>query len=220
MASPALSEINAIGIVDDVLTTGATIREICKEIIKVNETIEITIFTLGVANTNEKTLNYWGGLAGCALAYRLIKKGHHVRLIDNNLNKSSFVAAGMINPIVFRRVNKSWRVDDFLPSAIHFYNELQEETKVDFFSSIKIRRFFASEQVKKYWTQKQENPSYVKYLANPDEGHYPYSINKHKLGSGIVKNAYRVNAMSFMSSVHRMLNQWRYLFIMILTTIS
>ena len=49
VASPALSEINAIGIVDDVLTTGATIREICKEIIKVNETIEITIFTLGVA---------------------------------------------------------------------------------------------------------------------------------------------------------------------------
>ena len=47
--SPALSEIKAIGIVDDVLTTGATIREICKEIIKVNETIEITIFTLGVA---------------------------------------------------------------------------------------------------------------------------------------------------------------------------
>ena len=77
--------------------------------------------------------------------------------------------------------------DDFLPSAIHFYNELQEETKVDFFSSIKIRRFFASEQEKKYWTQKQDNPSYVKYLANPDEGHYPYSTNKHKLGSGIVK---------------------------------
>ena len=49
VASPALSEINVIGIVDDVLTTGATIREICKEIIKVNETIEITIFTLGVA---------------------------------------------------------------------------------------------------------------------------------------------------------------------------
>ena len=49
VASAALSEIKAIGIVDDVLTTGATIREICKEIIKVNETIEITIFTLGVA---------------------------------------------------------------------------------------------------------------------------------------------------------------------------
>jgi len=48
-ASPELSKIEAIGIVDDVLTTGATIREICKEIIKVNETIEITIFTLGVA---------------------------------------------------------------------------------------------------------------------------------------------------------------------------
>ncbi|RCL75655.1 MAG: ComF family protein [Flavobacteriales bacterium] len=49
VASSALSKVKAIGIVDDVLTTGATIREICKEIIKVNETIEITIFTLGVA---------------------------------------------------------------------------------------------------------------------------------------------------------------------------
>ena len=153
----------------------------------------------------KKHLIIGGGLAGCSLAWRLTKKGHHVRLIDNNKNKSSFVAAGMINPIVFRRVNKSWRVDDFLPSAISFYKEIEIETNSKFFNSIKIRRFFASEQEKKYWIQKQEDAAYVKYLSPLDEKKYKFSNEKHTLGSGLVKDAYRVNAGSFMKEMHDML---------------
>ena len=106
----------------------------------------------------KKHLIIGGGLAGCALAYRLIKKGHHVRLMDNNLNKSSFVAAGMINPIVFRRVNKSWRVDDFLPSAIHFYNELQEETKVDFLVLLKSEGFLQANRKKSIGLKNKKIP--------------------------------------------------------------
>lgn len=48
LASEKFKKLKAIGLVDDVVTTGSTLREICKEIISVNESIEIIIFTIGV----------------------------------------------------------------------------------------------------------------------------------------------------------------------------
>ena len=104
----------------------------------------------------KKHLIIGGGLAGVTLAWQLIKKGQGVLLIDNKKNKSSSIAAGMINPIVFRRVTKSWRVDEFLPVAKDFYKEVEVATGSQFFNSIKIRRFFSSEQEKNSWQQKQE----------------------------------------------------------------
>ncbi len=49
VASRAFKELREVGIVDDVVTTGATLQELCAEIVKANESIKITIFTLGVA---------------------------------------------------------------------------------------------------------------------------------------------------------------------------
>ena len=40
--------INSIGIVDDVITSGSTITELCRSIVEINCSIRITIFVLGV----------------------------------------------------------------------------------------------------------------------------------------------------------------------------
>lgn len=152
----------------------------------------------------KKHLIIGGGVAGVTLAWQLIKKGHLVLLIDNKQNKSSTIAAGMINPIVFRRVTKSWRVDEFLPFAIDFYKELEVATGSQFFNSIKIRRFFASEQEKKYWILKQEEESYKKYLSPEENYKHEFTSTQNNLGSAIVKNAFRVNAQAFMQQTHKL----------------
>lgn len=146
-----------------------------------------------------------GGIAGCSLAWRLIQNGEQVRLIDDKKNKSSSIAAGMINPIVFRRVTKSWRVDEFLPEAVRFYRELERSTQCKFFKEIKIRRFFASEQEKKYWDEKQKTTEYQNYLSPSENLKRPYSNSDKKWGSGIVKNAYRVDAAYFMKEIQTLL---------------
>lgn len=48
-ASKKFLKFKSIGIVDDVVTTGSTLRSICREITGINKSIKITIFTIGVA---------------------------------------------------------------------------------------------------------------------------------------------------------------------------
>ena len=70
------------------------------------------------------------GLAGTSLAQRLIEKQQQVTLIDSGQNNSTAIAAGIINPMVFRRMNKSWRVDDFLKEAIAYYKNLEDDLNI------------------------------------------------------------------------------------------
>ena len=81
----------------------------------------------------KKILIVGSGLAGTTLGLQLIRKGANVTLFDDGVNHSSRVAAGMINPIVFRRVNKGWRVDEFIPYLQEFYRSILNLNVVSFF---------------------------------------------------------------------------------------
>ena len=58
-----------------------------------------------------KTIIVGGGIAGISVARELIKHKQEVVLFDSTKNTASYVAGGIINPIVFRRTTKSWRID-------------------------------------------------------------------------------------------------------------
>ena len=62
------------------------------------------------------------GLAGTTLALRFLERNVPFRIIDNgHESSSSMVAAGLWNPIVFRRVNKTWMADESLEELEDFY---------------------------------------------------------------------------------------------------
>ncbi len=67
------------------------------------------------------------GIAGTVLAYSMIKEGLRVLIIDDqSLSACSRVAAGNFNPIVFKRLVKSWMADELIPFADQFYTEAEE----------------------------------------------------------------------------------------------
>lgn len=144
------------------------------------------------------------GLSGICVAQQLINKNQLVSIIDSNENKSSIVAAGLINPLVFRRMAKSWRIDELLPYAQGFYHRLEQKTGAKFYHEIVIRRFFSSEQERGFWEKKQSEEEYLEYmfpLTEEDINYTDFNL-KNDFGSARVKQSAWVNTAVFMSEMH------------------
>lgn len=138
-----------------------------------------------------------GGLSGISVCFHLIRKGINTTLIHNNINHSSSVAAAMINPLVFRRMTKSWRVDELIPYLIQFYSEIEHLTNTHFFRQVAIRRMFSSEQERNFWIEKELQSDYINYMEVINESDDQYDKAKNEYGTGRLKNAYSVDSKIF-----------------------
>lgn len=141
------------------------------------------------------------GLSGVTVAYQLLKKGAQITLVDNGVNYSSRVAAGMINPLVFRRMNKSWRADELVSYLNSFYRELENETEGKFFHPVKIRRMFSSEQERNFWLKRQFTSDYEPFMHVISADDEEYNKAKNQFGSGRVKQASHVDTIPFLSAM-------------------
>ena len=84
------------------------------------------------------------GLAGSILALTLLQKGKSVMVIDDaKPNTASKIAAGLYNPVVFKRLVKSWLADDLLPYMDSFYPEMEKLLGVEFYFSKRILKPFS-----------------------------------------------------------------------------
>ena len=146
----------------------------------------------------KKVLIVGSGLSGICVGIHSINSGHKVTLIDNLENKSSIIAAGQINPMVFRRMTKSWRLDDFLPFAENFYNDLTSKTTIPIYHPITIRRMFSSDHEKVMWLEKQNTERFEKYLETITEEDDNYSFAQNDFGSGRIKGSSYVDPIPFL----------------------
>jgi glycine oxidase len=150
--------------------------------------------------SQDKFLIVGGGVAGITLAIELLSMGHDITLVDDGKNHCSIVAAGLINPIVFRRMTKSWRVDELLPYALNFYKTLEQKLECSLIHSIQIRRLFSSIQERNYWIKKQLEGPYEDYLNEINDEDWNYVNSRNDFGSGRLKQAYVVSTLNFIES--------------------
>lgn len=142
----------------------------------------------------QKALIIGAGLAGTCLAHHLLTRGISVKILDQGVNHSSAIAAGMVNPMVFRRMNKSWRLDEFLPEAQEFYLEIEKKLDTQFYHPIVIRRFFSSEQERLLWKERSNETAYEAYLEKIIPSDEQNQMANNTFGSGRVKNAFWIDA--------------------------
>jgi len=147
----------------------------------------------------KKYLIVGSGLAGISVAYHLIEKGFNVTMINNQENHSSLVAAGQINPLVFRRMTKSWRVDEFLPYAKTFYKDLEQKTSEEFYIPKTIRRLFSSAHEKELWLKKEDRIDFEPYMTKINSEDESYNLVKNEFGSGRIKQSSYVVAQKFLA---------------------
>ena len=100
------------------------------------------------------------GLAGSALAYRLIQEGKKVVLLDQpERNQSSQVAAGLFNPVTGRKMVKTWKGELLFPAIVPFYQELEEVTGKKFLTLQPIYRPFLSIEEQNEWMGHSSDPA-------------------------------------------------------------
>jgi len=145
----------------------------------------------------KKFLIIGAGLAGTTLAHELLNAGQQVTIIDKGENHATAIAAGMVNPMVFRRMNKSWRLDECMEDAIPFYKALEQQFNTPLYFPITIRRMFSSLQERDFWEKRQDLDEYKAYLTPISEADNNYSKAKNEFGSGRLQQAFWVDSTAY-----------------------
>lgn len=146
-----------------------------------------------------------GGLSGICLAHELEKHNISFKIIDKNVNQSTRVAGGMINPMTFRRLIKTWKGDEFIPTITKFYPEMEDKFEQRFFFPMKIRRVFASEDERNMWEERCKEEEYKMYISPIQlEEDTPAYIN-NTFGNAFVNTPGYIDSKRFIDGAHKYL---------------
>ncbi|MCE3296297.1 MAG: hypothetical protein K0R65_2011 [Crocinitomicaceae bacterium] len=147
------------------------------------------------------------GIAGLSIAQRLEERNIPYKIIDSGINQSSKVAAGIINPLVFRRMSLSWRVAELLPEAKRFYPGVEQFLGKEIFRPISIRRAFAHEQELDLWLEKQDLPEFSPYMKQLDEADKNFTAIKQRCGTGLVRDCWWIDTKTLIGSWQQKLRE-------------
>ncbi|MCZ4410415.1 FAD-dependent oxidoreductase [Cryomorphaceae bacterium 1068] len=144
------------------------------------------------------------GIAGTALALRLLEKGIDFVVFDDGYkSSSSMVAAGLWNPIVFRRINKSWMADEFISELESFYPRMESLLEVNFYKPRPVWRIHGSKQERDKWFEKNDLPGFIPYLFNPPPKLEELFGRIPEFGEGEVRHAGYLDIPVFLTASRR-----------------
>ncbi|MBT6440361.1 MAG: FAD-binding oxidoreductase [Flavobacteriales bacterium] len=127
------------------------------------------------------------GMAGTCLSYQFSRNNIDFTVIDNShIRSSSMVAAGLINPVVFKRLTKSWLADELMSYLHTFYLEFEATIGTSFYDRKSILRVLNSAEEINRWDSKRRG-SLKDYLGEIcGENEFELQLNK-PANLGVVK---------------------------------
>lgn len=106
------------------------------------------------------------GLAGTVLSETLARRGSRVLVLDAPLEgRASWVATGLVNPIVLRRTVLSWRASEMLAVAGAFYRELEQRYDTTFWHPLPLVELFPTAQEAGIWQLRMKDPELARFLG-------------------------------------------------------
>lgn len=105
------------------------------------------------------------GLAGISIIDQLLQRGVRVAMIsDLSAPSSTKVATGMFNPIVFRRLNKTWMIDEVLSSMNAFYKSLEKKIGATLKTELRLFKHISSNDYLELWNKRADESEFAEYL--------------------------------------------------------
>lgn len=126
------------------------------------------------------------GIAGSVLALEMLNRNLDFLVLDKpEFSSSSKIAAGLVNPIVLKRLKMVQGADQFLESCQPFYSHWQEKLTTQFYHSIPICHLFSKQENQNEWMEKSANLPFDKYLGeviskSPDQFNSKFGYGKMK----------------------------------------
>lgn len=125
------------------------------------------------------------GLAGSVLALSLAKENKTVLIIDDpSLSSSSKVAAGLYQPMTFKRTVETWKGLESITFSGIFYRWAEKSLKAEFLHDLPMYRIFSSYEEQNNWTIKTNEKYYSKLIG--EEKNDEAGSCKHTFGYGRV----------------------------------
>lgn len=144
-----------------------------------------------------KYLIVGGGLAGTLLSRMMEKYGQDFLLVDKpELSNASRIAGGMFNPVVFRRLQKSWMADEIIPFLHEFYPEFEKHLDGQFFYPRKLVKIMGFKEGGFWKSKVEENP----YISKELQTYFPQEAISHPYGAGEVAYAGNVDIATMIKS--------------------
>lgn len=130
------------------------------------------------------------GIAGTVLSWTLLQQDKKILVVDSREKpNSSEIALGIYNPVVFKRMTKSWKADKLIPLAEALYTDMETALGVKALHKNSILKIFSSKDERTFWEKKMHNGEAMAFLDNTKDQSQYTSFIVDDLGSADVLNS-------------------------------
>jgi glycine/D-amino acid oxidase-like deaminating enzyme len=116
---------------------------------------------------------------------------------------SSEKAAGLMNPMVVKRLLPTWLADVAVPYNRQFYRKAEQLTGERFFTPLAVHRLFPNEQSLQEWKRRVDEGTMNHYISNEVYDYRPDVFFSSGFGGGDIFQAASVDCGLFISSLRR-----------------
>lgn len=134
------------------------------------------------------------GLAGTVLSHKLHQKGFNIRVVENFVsNSASRIAAGVFNPVTYRKLKMAEFADFLIPEVFDYYEKVELELKENIFHPISFLKLITDFEELNNWQIQSDIPSNRPFMSQEmvDDNYNETILNPYGAGqvlqSGLVK---------------------------------
>ena len=143
------------------------------------------------------------GLAGAVLSETLAQRGLRVSIFDLPQDgRASWMAAGLVNPVVLRRLVLSWRAPEMLAVAAAFYRELELRYDTTFWHPMPLVKIHPNGKEAGEWRNRMKDPEIAPFIQEGPVDLPGLDRLEKGFGHGVVPRAARLDVRALLAA-HR-----------------